>query len=78
MAHVALSSRSMYVPKHFEQTDQAKLWDLIDAHAFGTLLTVVEGQPTVSHVPFLPVRLLWHSCGSPGLKPFRTATGDGH
>ena len=46
----------MYVPKHFEQTNQSTLWEFIDAHAFGTLLSIVDGQPTLSHVPFLPDR----------------------
>ena len=46
----------MYTPKHFEQTDQRALWDFIEEHAFGTLLTVADGQPTLSHVPFLPDR----------------------
>ena len=46
----------MYTPKHFEQSDQRTLWDFIDAHAFGTLLTVVDGRPTLSHLPFLPDR----------------------
>ena len=46
----------MYTPKHFEHKDPATLWDFIDEHAFGTLLTVVDGEPTVSHLPFLPDR----------------------
>jgi transcriptional regulator len=46
----------MYTPKHFEQTDQSTLWDFIDEHAFGTLLTVADGRPTLSHLPFLPDR----------------------
>jgi transcriptional regulator len=46
----------MYTPKHFEQSDQRTLWDFIDAHAFGTLLTVVDGRPTLSHLAFLPDR----------------------
>lgn len=46
----------MYTPKHFEQTDPRALWDFIDAHAFGTLVTVVDGQAVVSHLPFLPDR----------------------
>ena len=46
----------MYTPKHFEQTDQRTLWDFIEEHAFGTLLTVADGQPTLSHLPFLPDR----------------------
>jgi transcriptional regulator len=46
----------MYTPKHFEQTDPRTLWEFIDEHAFGTLLTVVDGRPTLSHLPFLPDR----------------------
>jgi transcriptional regulator len=46
----------MYTPKHFEQTSASALWHFIDEHAFGTLLTVVDGAPTVSHLPFLPDR----------------------
>jgi transcriptional regulator len=46
----------MYVPAHFQQTNIGQLWDFIDEHAFGALLTVVEGRPTVSHLPFLTDR----------------------
>jgi transcriptional regulator len=46
----------MYTPKHFEQANLSTLWDFIEEHAFGTLLTVADGQPTLSHVPFLPDR----------------------
>jgi transcriptional regulator len=47
---------AMYTPKHFEQTDQGALWDFVDAHSFGTLLTVADGRPFVSHLPFLADR----------------------
>jgi transcriptional regulator len=43
----------MYVPKHFEQNDDATLFDFIDAHAFGTLITTAGATPFASHVPFL-------------------------
>ena len=46
----------MYTPKHFEQANPSTLWDFIEEHAFGTLLTIVDGQPTLSHLPFLPDR----------------------
>ena len=46
----------MYTPKHFEQTNPSTLWDFIEQHAFGTLLTIAAGEPTVSHLPFLPDR----------------------
>src|SRR5688572_28064056 len=47
------SGLTMYIPKHFEQSDDGTLWDFIDAHAFGTLFTVTDGQPFASHLPFL-------------------------
>jgi transcriptional regulator len=43
----------MYIPKHFEQNDDATLCDFIDEHAFGTLLTMAANRPFASHVPFL-------------------------
>jgi transcriptional regulator len=46
----------MYIPAHFAQTDEATLWGFVDEHAFGTLLTVVDGRPFASHVPFLADR----------------------
>lgn len=42
----------MYIPPHFAETDESALWRFVDEHAFGTLLTVVEGRPFASHVPF--------------------------
>jgi transcriptional regulator len=46
----------MYIPKHFEQNDARALWEFIDAHAFGTLLTLIGGRPFASHLPFLADR----------------------
>jgi transcriptional regulator len=43
----------MYVPKHFLQSDEDTLWEFVDAHSFGTLLTVDGGAPFASHLPFL-------------------------
>jgi transcriptional regulator len=43
----------MYVPQHFAEHDPTTLADFIDAHAFGTLVTSVDGVPFASHVPFL-------------------------
>jgi transcriptional regulator len=42
----------MYIPPHFAETDECALWRFVDEHAFGTLLSVVEGRPFASHVPF--------------------------
>jgi transcriptional regulator len=43
----------MYVPKHFDENDADKLAAFIDEHAFGVLVTVAEGRPFASHIPFL-------------------------
>jgi transcriptional regulator len=43
----------MYIPKHFQQPDDSALWRFVDEHSFGTLLTVTEGRPFASHLPFL-------------------------
>lgn len=46
----------MYLPEHFEPKDERALWDLIEEHPFGALLTITGGQPFVTHVPFLADR----------------------
>jgi transcriptional regulator len=43
----------MYIPKHFLETDRDALAELIEANSFGTLITVADGRPFASHVPFL-------------------------
>lgn len=43
----------MYIPKHFEENDEAALYDFIEEHAFGTLVTTAGSRPFASHVPFL-------------------------
>jgi len=43
----------MYIPKHFNEDDPEKLAAFIDEHAFGVLVTVSEGRPFASHLPFL-------------------------
>ena len=43
----------MYVPNHFRETDSTVLADLIDAHSFGTLVSVLDARPFASHVPFV-------------------------
>lgn len=42
----------MYVPAHFAARDTTLLYDLIDRHAFGLLLSAAGGM-VGSHVPFL-------------------------
>lgn len=43
----------MYLPKHFLETDRNALADLVDAISFGVLITLDDGRPFASHVPFL-------------------------
>ncbi len=43
----------MYIPAHFAQTDRTRLFDLIEAHAFGLLISGSGPEMIASHVPFL-------------------------
>jgi len=43
----------MYVPKPFAETDRETLFDLIEAHPFGLLVTAADGAPVGSHIPFV-------------------------
>lgn len=44
---------TMYIPEHFRETDRERVEALIRNHPFGTLVTVAEGVPFASHIPFL-------------------------
>jgi len=44
----------MYIPAPFVQTDEARTRALLEAHAFGLLVTTSEeGLPVASHIPML-------------------------
>jgi transcriptional regulator len=43
----------MYLPAAFAETDLTRLHDFIEQHSFGLLLSLVEGLPFASHLPFL-------------------------
>ncbi len=43
----------MYLPDHFKESDPERLAALIRNYPFGMLVTVHEGLPFVSHIPFL-------------------------
>jgi len=43
----------MYIPDHFKEEGQERLAELIGGYPFGTLVTVHDGFPFVSHLPFL-------------------------
>ena len=44
---------TMYVPKHFAETDVEKLHALMRAHGFATLVSVIDGAPFATHVPLI-------------------------
>jgi transcriptional regulator len=43
----------MYVPLDFRVDDQSTLHDLMERFSFSTLITVQDGRPLVTHLPFL-------------------------
>lgn len=43
----------MYIPASFQETDQEKLFDFVQQNSFGMLVSDCEGEPFVSHLPFL-------------------------
>lgn len=55
----------MYIPKHFQHTDIADIQHFIQAYAFATLITQVDGIPYATHLPIYmestqPLRLSGH------------------
>lgn len=43
----------MYIPKHFINTDQPEITSFIKKYSFGTIVTVSDGKPIATHLPFL-------------------------
>jgi len=43
----------MYIPAAFHETDQTKLFDLIQQYSFGLLVSAAHGEPFASHLPIL-------------------------
>ncbi len=43
----------MYIPKHFEITNDDEIFAFIDANAFGQLISNVDGKLFSTHMPFL-------------------------
>ena len=43
----------MYIPEHFKEADSERISALIEGNSFGMLVTVPEGAPFVSHLPFI-------------------------
>jgi transcriptional regulator len=46
----------MYIPASFNETDPAKLFDLIQRYSFGLLVSEFDGEPFASHLPILSDR----------------------
>ena len=46
----------MYLPKHFEVTDQSLMWQLMQEFSFALLITAPNGLPFASSVPFVVKR----------------------
>ena len=44
----------MYVPAAFAETDLTQLHDFIEQNSFGLLVSLVDGLPFASHLPFPP------------------------
>ncbi|HET7371698.1 MAG TPA: FMN-binding negative transcriptional regulator [Gammaproteobacteria bacterium] len=43
----------MYTPRPFSEADPKRLAAFIRDNAFGTLVTITDGRPEASHIPFL-------------------------
>jgi transcriptional regulator len=43
----------MYIPKYFNVSEHDKIFQFIRANAFGQLISMLEGKPYCSHIPFL-------------------------
>ena len=43
----------MYVPKHFNVSEQDEIFSFLDANAFGQLISLADQRLTASHLPFL-------------------------
>jgi len=44
---------SVYIPRHFAETDGDAIRRAIEGFPFATMISVVDGQPLLSHVPIL-------------------------
>ncbi|MHB8346540.1 MAG: FMN-binding negative transcriptional regulator [Acidiferrobacterales bacterium] len=72
----------MYIPVHFEETRRERLINLIGNHSFGQLVSVYDGVPIASHLPFLidvagdaDARLLGHMArANPQWRSFDSGT----
>ena len=47
----------MYIPAAFAEADLTRLYDFIEQHSFGVLVSQVDGLPFATHLPFLLERM---------------------
>jgi transcriptional regulator len=64
----------MYIPAVNRETDPAKLFEFIEEHNFGLLVSTVAGEPFATHLPFL----LDRSAGPQGCLLGHVATANPH
>jgi len=41
----------MYIPKYFKVTNVDEIWDFVQKHSFGTMVTTEQGKPIATHLP---------------------------
>jgi transcriptional regulator len=41
----------MYIPKHFQITDEATIFNIIETNSFATLISQHSGEPYATHIP---------------------------
>ena len=41
----------MYIPKYFKVTNVNEIWDFVQNHSFGTIITTEQGKPIATHLP---------------------------
>lgn len=47
----------MYIPKHFKVTNVDEVWEFIQKNSFGTVVTIVQGNPIATHAPLQLIRI---------------------
>ena len=50
---VSSPDKIMYIPRHFEVTEDDQIFAFIEANGFGQLISSVQGKLFSSHIPFL-------------------------
>jgi transcriptional regulator len=43
----------MYIPRRYEQKDEAAILDFLQHHSFGILISIQDGKPAGTHIPFI-------------------------